>query len=212
MTDPEIVLYHHPYSRAATVVWMLEELGLPYELRYVDLATGEQRKPEFRAKNPMGKIPVLVDGDTVVTEVAAIGLYLADRYSLGTLAPRPNEPARGPYFRWTTFPAAVIEPAAMARAAQWEYRVGSAGFGDFESMSNTLEVAIGAGPWLLGERFSMADLIFGGTVRYLLRFGMLESTPALSAYVERLSARPAAQRADAKNAEVVSARGLKPRG
>lgn len=211
MPEPKLVLYHHPFSRAATVVWMLEELGLPYELRYVDLFAGEQRKPEFRAINPMGKIPVLFDSDTIVTEVAAIGLYLADRYSMGTLAPRPDEPARGPYLRWSTFPAAVIEPAAMAKTGDWKYGAGQAGFGDFDSMSKTIDVAIGAGPWILGERFTMADLIFGSTVRYLMRFKMLEPSPAISAYVERLNARPAAARADAKNAEIVEARGLKPR-
>lgn len=212
MTDSPLILYHHPFSRAATVLWMLEELGRPYELRYVDLASGEQRQPEFRALNPMGKIPVLLDGDTILTEVAAIGLYLADRYALGTLAPRPDDPARGPYLRWSTFPAAVIEPAAMARASKWQYGVGQAGFGDFESMSKTLEVAIGEGPWLLGDRFSMVDVIFGATVRYMLGFKMLEPTPRLETYVARLDARPAAQRSSAKNTEIAAARGLAPRG
>jgi glutathione S-transferase len=211
MSDSKLVLCHHPFSRAAAVVWMLEELGLPYELRYVDLKAGEQRTPEFRKLNPMGKIPVLLDGDTVITEAAAIGLYLADRYSLGTLAPRPDEAARGTYLRWSTFPSAVIEPAAMAKGHKWEYGVGQAGFGDFDSMAKSIEVAIGNGPWLLGERFTMADVIFGSTVRYLMGFKMLEGTPATTAYVERLNARPAAKVAAAKNAEVVEVRGLKPR-
>jgi glutathione S-transferase len=203
-----LILYHHPFSRAATVLWMLEEIGQPYELRFVDLRAGEQRHPEFRKLNPMGKVPLLLDGDTIITEVAAIGLYLADRYALGTLAPRPDEAARGPYFRWSMFPSAVIEPAAMAKASSWEYRVGQAGFGDFESMSNSIEVALEGGPWLLGDRFSMADVIFGSTIRYLQRFKMLEATSATTSYVERLSARPASLAADAKNKEIIDARGL----
>lgn len=187
---------------------MLEEIGQPYELRYVDIKAGEQRSPEFRQVNPMGKIPVLVDGPTVVTEVAAIGLYLADRYALGTLAPRPDEPERGTYLRWSVFPPSVIEPGAMAKAAKWQYGVGQAGWGDYDSMLATMEQAIGEGPWLLGERFSMADVIFGSTVRYMLRFKMLEPRERFTSYVERISARPASKTADAKNAAIVEERGL----
>jgi glutathione S-transferase len=188
---------------------MLEEVGQPYELRYVDLMGGEQRKPEFRALNPMGKIPVLVDGDVVVTETAAIGLYLADRYSLGTLAPRPDEPARATYLRWSLFSPSVIEPGAMAKARNWEYGAGQAGWGDYDSMIATVEHAIGEGPWLLGDRFTMADVILGSTLRFLLRFKMLEERERIAQYAERLAARPAARAADAKNAAVVEERGLR---
>ena len=87
-----IVLYHHPFSRASNVVWMLEEVGAPYELRYVDIRAGAQKAPEILALNPMGKLPILTEGDVVVTEVAAIGLYLADRHAYGRLAPRVDDP------------------------------------------------------------------------------------------------------------------------
>src|SRR5215208_199720 len=96
----DLILYHHPYSRAANVVWMLEELGVPYQLKYVDITQGEQSKPEFRHKNPMGKLPTLVDGAVTVTESSAIGMYLADRYSYGNLAPKIDDPARATYLRW----------------------------------------------------------------------------------------------------------------
>jgi glutathione S-transferase len=96
-----LVLYHHPYSRAAGVLWMLEELGVDYELRFVDMLAGAHKVPELLALNPMGKLPILTDGDQVVTEVAAIGLYLADRYALGRLAPNFDDPKRGTYLRWT---------------------------------------------------------------------------------------------------------------
>jgi glutathione S-transferase len=209
MSTSQITLHHHPFSRAANTVWMLEEVGQPYELKFVDIMAGEQRTPEFGRINPMGKLPTLVDGDTVVTEAAAIGLYLADRYSHGTLAPRVDDPARGAYLRWSLFAPSVIEPGTMARAAKWDYRPSQAGWGDYEPMLDTIERAIGAGPWLLGERFTMADVIFGGTVRYMLMVKSLEARPAFTAYAERLAARPACKAAQAKNEAVMKERNLK---
>src|SRR6476469_8732643 len=102
-TMSSIVLYHHPFSRAANVVWMLEEVGAPYELRFVDIMKGEQKKPDILALNRMGKLPIVVDDGTVVTEAAAIAMYLGDRYAYGKLAPKVDDPARGTYFRWTFF-------------------------------------------------------------------------------------------------------------
>src|SRR3954465_13846414 len=109
-----IVLFHHPFSRAAGVVWMLEEVGVPYELRHVDIMKGAQKEKDFLALNPMGKLPTLVDGDVVVTESAAIGLYLADRYAYGKLSPKVDDPKRGTYLRWSLFAPSVVEPGAMA--------------------------------------------------------------------------------------------------
>lgn len=187
---------------------MLEEVGCPYQLSYVDLAAGQQRTAEFRKLNPMGKLPVLADGETVVTESAAIGMYLADRYSYGTLSPKVEDPQRGAYLRWICFAPAVIEPGAYAKGANWEYRASQAGWGEYENMLNAVESALGNGPWILGERFTMADVIFGGTVRYMLRFKMLEPRPVFLEYVERLSARPASKIAEAKNAAQAKERGL----
>ncbi len=201
-------LYHHPLSRASTVLWMFEELGLPYDLTFVDLKTGAQKDPAFLKLNPMGKLPTLVDGESVLTEVAAIGMYLADRYSPGVLAPALDDPARAAYLRWILFGPSVIEPCAYAKHSSWEYRPGSAGWGTWEEMNDSIEVAIGEGPWLLGDRFSMADVCFGGTVRFMLQFGMLEKRERIVAYAERLAARPAYQRAEAANAAVIQEHGL----
>ncbi len=204
----ELVLYHHPFTRASNVVWMLEEVGVPYRLEYVDLNSGSQRGDGFRAMNPMGKLPTLVDHGTVVTESAAIGMYLADRYAYGVLCPKVDDPARGTYLRYSVYAPSVIEPGAYAKGAHWEYRPAQAGWGRFEDILDTIDAAIGEGPWLLGERFSMADVIFGGTVRYMLQFNMLESRPRFVAYTERLTARPAAQAAQAKNAAIAKEHGL----
>jgi glutathione S-transferase len=203
-----VTLYHHPYSRAANVIWMLEEAGVPYELRYVDIMKGAQKAPEIVALNAMGKLPILTDGDAVVTESAAIGLYLADRYSLGKLAPASDDPARAAYLRWSLFAPSVIEPGMIAKTNGWQFKPGQVGWGTHESMLAAMESAIAGKSYVLGDRFSMADCIFGGTIRYMLRFKMLEPTPTFSAYAERLAARPAAQRTDARNAAIVKERGL----
>ena len=203
-----IVLYHHPFSRAAGVVWQLEEVGCDYTLQFVDLMAGEQKQPNVRAKNPMGKLPLLIDGDVTVTEAAAIGLYLADRYAPGRLAPALDDPRRGTYLRWSLFAPSVIEPAAMAQLGGWTVKPGQAGWGTYAEMLDTVESAIGAGPFLLGEQFTMADVIFGGTLRYMLTFKMIEPRASFAAYAERLGARPALERANAKNQAVMVERGL----
>lgn len=206
--SPAITLYYHPFSRAANVVWMLEELGLPYQLEYVELAAGKQKDPEILGRSPMGKVPLLIDGETVVSESAAIGLYLADRYSYGELAPNVDDPARAAYLRWSFFAPAVIEPGCMAKSNNWQARKGTAGWGEYEAMLDTIEFAIGEGPWLLGNRFSMVDVIFGGTVRFMLQFKMLEARPSFVAYAERLSERAPCLRANEKNAEEIKRHNL----
>lgn len=202
-----LVLYHHPQSRAATVVWMLEELGRPYELVHVDIQAGAHHSEAHKARNPMGKVPVLIDGDAVVTESAAIAVYLADRYAPGRLALALDDPARATFLRWCFFAPSVVEPGCLARAAKWAFRPGSAGWGRYEDMLATLESAVQPGPWLLGDRFSMADVVLGGTLRWMLGFKMLDKTPPLVAYAERLGSRPALQRADACNAAALAALG-----
>lgn len=204
-----LVLYHHPFTRAANVIWMLEEVGVDYELRHLDVMAGEHKKAEILALNPMGKLPILVDDETVVTESAAIALYLADRYSPGVLAPALDDPARATYLRWSFFAPAVIEPGVMAKQAGWTYRASSAGWGEHSAMVAAIEHAVPKTDYLLGKRFTMADLVFGGTLAYMLQFGLLDKTPELVAYTGRLAERPANQRAKAKNEEIIAARGLK---
>ena len=203
-----IVLHHHPFSRAANVVWMLEEIGVPYDLHFVDLRAGEQQAAEHLVLNPMAKVPALVDGEAVITETAAIGVYLADRYASGRLAPALDDPARGAFLRWCFYAPSVVEPGCMAKAAGWDFRPSQAGWGTYERMLDTIDAGIGDGPWLLGDRFTMADVILGGTLRWMLSFDMIEKRPAFESYAERLAARPAAKAADARNAAIVKERGL----
>lgn len=205
-----VTLYHHPFTRAAGAVWMLEEVGLEYTLEYVDMRAGEHKAGDTRRHNPMGKLPTLVDGTTAITEAAAIGLYLADRYAHGRLAPALDDPARGTYLRWSLYPASVIEPGCMAKAADWDFKPGQAGWGTYAEMLDTISAAIGDGPWLLGEQFTMADVIFGGTLGWMTQFGMLDKRPEYMGYVERCHARDAYRRSREINDGVIAERGLNP--
>jgi glutathione S-transferase len=202
------VLYYHPYSRAANVVWMLEEVGVPYELRLVDIMKGAHKAPDLVALNPMGKLPILTDGNTVVTESAAIALYLADRYAYGRLAPQVDDPARAAYLRWSLFAPSVIEPGTMARQGGWAFKEMQAGWGGYDAMLAAMESAISGRAFLLGDDFSMADVVFGGTLRFMLAFNSIEARPSFTAYAERLAQRPALIRAEARNAAERTALGL----
>jgi glutathione S-transferase len=156
----------------------------------------------------MGKVPVLTDGDAVVTESAAIGLYLADRYSFGKLAPAVDDPARAAYLRWSLFAPSVVEPGVLAKSSGGQFKPGQAGWGTYEGMIAAMESAVSGRSYVLGDRFSMADCIFGGTVRFMLRFKTIEPTPVFTAYAQRLEARPAAKRADERNAQIAKEHGL----
>jgi len=203
-----IVLYHHPFSRAATTVWMLEEVGVPYELRYVDMQARAHKEEAHRERNRMMKLPVIEDDGVAIAEGAAIAVYLGDRYGAGELAPALDDPRRGAYLRWCFFGPSVLEPACMAKQQGWEYNPGSAGFGTYEDTVATLDEALGQGPWLMGDAFTMADTIVGGTALWLLRFGILEGTERIGAWAERLEARPARARAEARNQAIITERGL----
>lgn len=194
-----ISLYYHPYSRAAGTVWALEEAGVPYDLKVIDIMKGDQKSAELISKNPMGKLPTLVDGDVVVTEASAIALYLADRYASGRLAPALDDPKRGTYLRWSFFAPSVIEPAVMAKGEDWKVKEVSAGWGNYASMLAAAESAIAGKRFVLGDEFSMADVVFGGTLRFMMAFNQIESRPDFKAYVGCLDERPAYQRAEAKN-------------
>ncbi|WP_182336256.1 glutathione S-transferase family protein [Stenotrophomonas acidaminiphila] len=199
-TTDEIVFYTHPQSRGRIVRWMLEEVGQPYRTEV--LGYGESMKsPAYLAINPMGKVPAIVHRGVVVTEAAAICSYLADAFPQAGLAPAPADPLRGSYFRWLFFAAGPVEAAVSAKAfgllAPPE-KAGMVGYGTFEQMADTLEkAAAGAAPWLLGERFSAADVYLGSQVLWGTMFKTLPERAAFAGYGERLCARPAWQRAAA---------------
>lgn len=193
-----IKLYWSPRSRSISAIWLLEETGLPYERVLTDITTGAQKAPEYLAINPMGKVPALRHGNVVVTETAAICAYLADAFPHAELAPPSEDRLRGPYYRWLFFAAGPVEAAASNRALGLVVPVGRErmiGYGTFDDTMNTLENAVSRGEYLVGDRFSAADVYVGSHIAFGLQFGTIEKRAAFERYVARLFARPAALRA-----------------
>lgn len=202
--EHSIVFYTNPMSRAAIVRWMLEETGLPYE--EVVLEFGPPMKTaEYRAINPMGKVPAIVHNSHIVTESAAICLYLADVFPQCGLAPLPEEKAD--YYRWTFFAAGPVEHAVTARALDWtvpEGRSGMVGYGSYDKAIATLEAHLGERDHVCGSRFTAADVYVGSAVIWGLQFGTMPRLPAFEAYAKRLVARPAHARAKERDNAVIA--------
>jgi glutathione S-transferase len=194
----DITLYFSPASRSFTARWMLEEIGVPYRVQTVDIRKGDQKRADYLAINPMGKVPALVDGPVLVTESPAICLYLADRYSYGVLAPKIDAPERGSYLRWMIFATAVLEPAALRGDDDPDaYTSSERGWGNYKTVVNTLKGALEPGPWLLGDQFTAADVMLGAVLGFAIFNKRITNEPVLEAYNARLAAREAQQRAAA---------------
>ncbi|CAN7235480.1 glutathione S-transferase family protein [Phenylobacterium sp. LjRoot219] len=193
----ELVFYTNPMSRGRIVRWMLEEVGQPYATQVLDFASG-LKSPAYLAINPMGKVPALVHGATVVTECAAICAYLADAFPQAGLAPPPGDHARGDYYRWLFFAAGPVEASVGDRAlgvAPSPDQQRMVGYGSYAHVMDTLEQAVAGRQHLAGGRFSAADLYVGAHLIWGMGFGTIEKRPAFEAYVAPLKTRPAAIRA-----------------
>jgi len=205
-----MILRYWVQTRALRVVWALEEIGTPYEIRIVDIPAGRTLEPEFLALNPMGKLPVLVDGDTVVAESAAILAYLAERFPEAGLAPPPGDPTRGRYLQWLFFAVGVFEPAAFEFLSGTETDTKRRPWGDWSRAIAAIESALSVGPWLVGERFTMADPQLGFAVDHLDRIGAFSFSPVIRAYLERLRVRHAYGRALELERRELRAIGIEP--
>ena len=182
-----------PNTRAVRVLWMLEEAEVDYQRIHIDIRDPDaERDPEFALASPMGKVPALADGEARLADSAAICIYVADRYPACGLAPALDDPRRGRYLYWMLYTPGVMEPAMAERFRGVEPNRLSNGWGDFDSMVETLEAGLrAAGPWLLGDEFSAADVMVGSSVLFMKQFGMLPDSAALDAYGARCAARPA---------------------
>lgn len=194
-----LTLYFNPQSRAVMSRFLLEEIGVPYTVKSLSYEDGSFRSPDFLAINPMGKVPALTDGDVVVTETTAIAIYLADKYKTpNDLAPAIDDPRRGDYLRWLVFQGACFDSAMMAKSAKIDVPREQAGWGSPELVMQVLEERLSkADPWLLGDWFTAADVILGNAVSWGVQFKVFEATPAIAAYIERVTSRPAFARARA---------------
>lgn len=201
-----LTLYHTPRTRSTGALILLEELGVPYGLEIVDQKGGQQHTPAYRAVNPLGKVPALRDGDAMVTEQVAIFLHLADLFPERALAPALGDPLRGPYLRWMVFYAAAFEPALVDRALQREPgQRGMSPYGAFDTVMDAVSGMLAPGPWILGDRFSAADLLWGIALGWTMMFGIAPRRPEYEALVARIEARPAVQAARAKDAALLKA-------
>ncbi len=208
MSEDTITFYHAAPSRGAIVRWMLEEVGAPYRVELLDLTRNGQKSPSYLALNPMGKVPAIVHRGVVVTEAVAICCYLADAFPAAGLAPAIGEPLRGPYLRWSIFEASALEPAIIDRMLQRPPgRPGALGYGDFDTTMNVVAQAVTPGPYLLGERFSTADVLIGSALRWGTMVSVVPERPEFAAYLGRLAERPALQRAMAKDQELMARSG-----
>ena len=202
----KVTLFHAPNTRSTGVLTLLEELGADYELKVLSMKAGDLRKPEYLAVNPMGKVPAILHEGALVTEQIAIFQYLADLYADRGLAPQMGDPLRGPFLRWLAFYGASFEPAVVDRALKREPAPqGMAPYGDYDTMMKTLTDQLARGPWILGERFSAADVLWGAALAWTTMFGIVTVTPVIQAYIERANARPAALRVRARDAEMAAA-------
>jgi glutathione S-transferase len=189
-----LTLFYAPRSRAATALRFMEELDLPYRLEVIDLHKGDQKKPEFLKRNPMGKVPLVLDGDVEIAETGAIFTYLADKYAPGRLAPNPDDPARADYLRWMFFATGVMEPAYGEKFFKWELNPRQVGWGSFADMLAAVTDAVSRREWL-AEKFSAADIYVASTLRFGVLFGIIPDEGPIKAYLERWTARPASRRA-----------------
>lgn len=195
--SPELTLFYAPRTRSRTAVWLLEELDQPYTLNSFDLASGRHKEPDYLALNPMGKVPVVSHAGQAVAELGAIAIYLADRFPAAGLAPSVTDPIRADYLRWCFFASAIMEPCLGEVFFKWQVPASSVAWGSFAQMLKTLGDAVADRTWLLGERFSAADVLVGSAAAFGVQFGVMPKDGPVGAYVERCLARPASKRADA---------------
>ena len=193
----DLIFYTNPTSRGRTARWMLEEVGQPYDTILLEYETG-MKSPGYLAINPMGKVPAIKHGDTVVTEAAAICAYLADAFPEAGLAPPLGDKRRGPYFRWLFFAAGPVEAAVTGKAMDLlapPDKKRMVGYGSYDETVDAIEQAVRGGSYLCGDSFTAADLYVGALIGWAVAFDMLPNRRAFTDYVARLQERPAYRRA-----------------
>ena len=209
VTTPQLTFFHSPNTRSSGALTLLEELGADYQLQVLNMKAGEQRQAAYLAINPMGKVPAVLHGDALITEQVAVFLYLADLYPKARLAPAIGDPLRGPYLRWMTFYGSCFEPAVVDRSMKREPAAPSTSpYGDFDTMFKTLTDQLANGPYLLGDRFSAVDVLWGTALTWTTMFGLVPETPVTRAYMDRINARPSVAWVRQKDTELAAAQAV----
>ncbi|MDX2142790.1 MAG: glutathione S-transferase family protein [Rhodospirillaceae bacterium] len=203
--DAKITLFHSPNTRSTSVAVLLEELGAPHEIHWVNMKAGEQRKPAFLAVNPMGKVPAVKHGDAIVTEQGALFIYLADLFPKAGLTPALTDPLRGPYIRWLVYYGSCLEPAMVDKAMKREPGpLAMSPYGTFEAVIDTISGQLAKGPYLFGERITAADILWGMAIKWMTGFKLLPERPEFGAYVKRVTERPSFKKVGETDAKKVA--------
>lgn len=201
--NSSITLYHAPRSRSLTVYYMLEELGVPYDLHLLNLRRADQKKPEFLAVNPMGKVPALKCGDEIITEAPAICVYLAEKFPDKGLDVPMASGQRGEYLKWMFFATACFEPAIIDHLFKRDNPdPGSLGYGTLGTMLRTMEGVLSEREWLLGKDFTAADVVIGSSVYWAKMTGAIKEGSVLDKYALKVAGREAHQRTCAADIEL----------
>ena len=204
---PRVTLFHSPNTRSAGARALLEELDVPYDLHVLNMKKGEQREPKYLAVNPMGKVPAILHDGALVTEQPAVYLYLADLYPQKGFAPPIGDSLRGPYLRWMVFYGSSFEPAIVDKSQNITPPPRMSSYGDYETVLSTVNQQLSKGPYILGEKFTAADVLWGMALKWTVGFKLVPPTPTIEAYIERVNSRPGMQRAAAKDAELAASQG-----
>ena len=194
-----ITLYHRPKSRSTRFIFLLEELGAPYTIRTVSIRSRDGSGALDPANpHPHGKVPVICDDGVVVFESAAIALYLTDKFPEKRIGPLVGEPDRGAYLTWLAYYAGVLEPAFVCKFMNVEVPRGTAGWVAVEEVMPGIIQRLSQGPYLLGERFSAADVLYGTSFALFAGSPLLPKSTVIEEYAQRVVTRPAFARAVAK--------------
>ncbi|HET7086550.1 MAG TPA: glutathione S-transferase family protein [Rhizomicrobium sp.] len=195
-----ITLYHAPRSRSSRFIFLLEELGAPYQIEKVSIRRGDGSGAlDNHNPHPHGKVPVIRDGDTLVYESIAIALYLTDKFPAAGLGPVTGDAKRGAYLTWLAYYAGVMEPAWMSAFMKTDVPRGTAGWVKTDEVMALINATLSKSPYILGEKFSAADILIGTTFKLFMGSPILPKTDLLESYVQRVVGRPAYARASAKD-------------
>jgi glutathione S-transferase len=191
--------YHAPWSRSSNILWLMEELGVPYEIEHVDIRQQGGAPESYRKVQPNKKVPAIEHDGTVVTERAAIAIYLCDAFPQAGLAPKVGDRDRAAYLTWLVYADSVFDPAVAARAQGWNYVASNFSFGSFEDMVANVERRLQQSQYIAGDRFTAADVAMAGNIAYVMGQKWLPEKQAFVDYLARATQRPAAQRAQEKD-------------
>jgi glutathione S-transferase len=200
-----LTFFHSPNTRSTGVAILLEELAAPHQTHVLNMAANEQRQPAYLAINPMGKVPAIRHGDSLVTEQAAIFIYLADLFPAAGLAPAINDPLRGPYLRWLAYYGSCLEPAVVDHFLKRDPAPPRMSpYGDHDTVLRTVTEQLRPGPYILGDTFTAADILWGTALKWMTGFKVVPELPEIVAYVERVCSRPAFARVAAHDTELAA--------